>query len=210
MGEGAMSNAVRRLGIFGGSFDPVHVGHLVAAQDACEALDLDEVVFIPAAMAPLRRQHAHLNDRQRLELLRAAITGDPRFVVSTIEIDRGGVSYSIDTARELAALHPESKLFWIIGSDQALQLAKWKDIEKLGELVEFVVLARPGSHFPKSPPAGVRLHTVDSHLINISSTEIRERLAANKPVRHFLPAAVADLIDRHNLYRQTVHAQEKV
>ena len=208
MADGVMKTAARRLGVFGGNFDPVHIGHLVAAQDACEEMELDEVVFMPAALAPLRNVKPFLDDAQRMALLQAAIADDPRFAVSTLEIDRGGVSYSIDTARALAALHPSTDLFWIIGSDQAQQLASWKDIEALGGLVEFIVLARPGSPFPDSTTAFARLHTVNAHLMNISSTEIRERLVANKPVRHFLPATVAGLIDCGNLYRPSVHAQE--
>jgi nicotinate-nucleotide adenylyltransferase len=201
MDGGDMKGTVRRIGVMGGSFDPVHLGHLIAAQDAFEFMELDEVVFMPASIAPLKDRKPVLNDSLRLKLLQAAVDGDPRFSISTFEIDRGGVSYSVDTAREMTAMYPGCRLFWIIGADQARQIADWAQIEDLGKLVEFIVLARPGSTIGGTPPPNVRMHVVEARLVNISSSEIRERLAADKPTDFFLPAAVAGLIEHKKLYR---------
>lgn len=198
---GEMNTTARRIGVMGGSFDPVHLGHLLAAQDAFEFMELDEVVLMPASISPLRDGKPVLSDSLRLELLQSAVDGDPRFSISTFEIDRGGISYSVDTAHELAAVYPDCRLFWIIGADQAGQLADWKDIETLGTLVEFIVLARPGSSIPGKPPPNVRMHVVEARMVNISSSEIRERLAADRPIHFFLPAAVAEMIAHRKLYR---------
>jgi len=197
-----------RLGIFGGSFDPVHLGHLLAAQDALEQADLDEVVFMPTAQAPLKDRAPGIRGDQRLALLQLAIAGDPRFSVSTLELERGGVSYTIDTVRALRTLRPHAELFWIIGADQAGRLAQWRDIATLVELVQFIVLARPGFPLPAVAhrPPGLRLLPIGVHELAISSSEIRARIAAGRPVRYFLPAAVADCIERDQLYRPHPHA----
>lgn len=186
----------------GGSFDPVHLGHLIAAQDACEAMALDRVILMPAACAPLKDGAPRIDDATRLALLRAAVAGDPRFEVSTLELERGGVSYTIDTARALRHAHPVDALFWIIGTDQAARLAQWREIGALAALVEFIVLARPGHAWsPREAPSGARLHLITAHVCEISSTEIRARIAAGRPVRWFLPAPVADRIEAEGLYR---------
>lgn len=195
----------RRIGVLGGSFDPVHLGHLIAAQDAREALSLDKVVFMPTAQAPLKDRAPGVTSADRLGLLRAAVAEEPAFEVSTLELDRGGVSYTIDTARALRHAHPVDSLFWIIGADQAAQLAQWREIGALAGLVEFIVLARPG-YTPPAPdrvPAGVVLHPVTAHVVEISSSEIRRRIAAGLPVRWFLPAAVAHRVESENLYRES-------
>jgi nicotinate-nucleotide adenylyltransferase len=194
--------APRRIGVMGGSFDPVHLGHLIAAQDAREAMQLDRVILMPAARAPLKDSAPRVSDATRLELLRAAVAGDPTLEISTLELERGGVSYTIDTARALRHAHPVDSLFWIIGTDQAALLSQWREIGALGKLVEFIVLTRPGYTAPAhATPAGVRLHPVTAHVVEISSSEIRSRLAAGQSARWFLPAAVADRIESENLYR---------
>lgn len=192
----------RRFGVFGGSFDPVHLGHLLAAQDACEQMQLDRVVFMPAAQAPLRDDAPRASAARRLALLHAAVAGDARFEVSTLEIDRGGVSYTIDTVRALRLAHPEVDWFWIIGADQTARLAQWREIDVLAGLTAFIVLARPGYTIPAAAsPASLRLHPVSAHLFDVSSSEIRGRVAAGKPVRYFLPPSVGDAIERDQLYR---------
>jgi nicotinate-nucleotide adenylyltransferase len=196
------SAAPRRIGVMGGSFDPVHLGHLIAAQDAREAMGLDRVILMPAARAPLKDSAPRVSDAVRLELLRAAVAGDTGLEVSTLEIERGGVSYTIDTARALRHAHPVDSLFWIIGTDQAALLAQWREIGALGKLVEFIVLTRPGYTAPAhATPEGVTLHPVTAHVVEISSSEIRSRLAAGRPVRWFLPGPVADQIESQHLYR---------
>ncbi len=195
--------AVQRIGVMGGSFDPVHLGHLIAAQDAREALRLDRVILMPAAQAPLKAGEPRVSDATRLALLRAAVVDTPGLEVSTLELERGGVSYTVDTARALRHAHPVDSLFWIIGADQAAQLSRWREIGVLAALVEFIALARPGYAFPPASalPAGVRLHPVTAHTVEISSSEVRSRIAAGLPVRCFLPPEVARRIESENLYR---------
>lgn len=180
----------------------MHLGHLLAAQDALEQAPLDRVIFMPTAQAPLKGRAPGLDGNHRLDLLRAAIAGDARFEVSTLELERGGTSYTIDTARTLQAAHPGAELFWIIGADQARLLGQWRDIATLAGLVQFVVLARPGFVVPPvaERPANVRFVTVAVHEFAISSSEIRARLGAGRSVRYFLPAVVADRIEREHLY----------
>jgi len=197
-------NGRRRIGIMGGSFDPVHLGHLIAAQDAAEQMALDQVLFMPADRSPLKRAVEHLPGAKRAALLRAAITSCPHFEVSMLELDRGGTSLTIDTARVLREQFPHDLLFWIIGADQAAQIHDWRDIESLGTLVEFIVLRRPGVRETEmSAPAGLRLHRINSHAFEISSSEVRERIARGQPVRLFLPAAVAAMIESEGLYRSS-------
>ncbi|TVR53480.1 MAG: nicotinate (nicotinamide) nucleotide adenylyltransferase [Puniceicoccaceae bacterium] len=181
-----------RKGIFGGSFDPVHLGHLILARDAAEALELDRIVLMPAAQAPLRDGGPVLTARDRFELLRAVTQDDPLFEVSDLEIRRGGVSYSIETAEALIAAEPETRFFWIIGADQAEQLGQWKTAERLVKLVEFAVLRRPGSAWPpRGLPAGTRLHSLHSRQLDLSSSEIRTRLEQHLPIHHLVPPPVA-------------------
>ena len=131
-----------KLGFLGGSFDPVHLGHLLIAQDALEGLRLDRVDFIPAAVPPLKARELTATPEQRLAMLRLALEDDARFGVLDLELRRGGMSYTVDTARELRWRFPDAILFWVLGTDQVQRLAEWKDIGELAGLVEFVHLAR--------------------------------------------------------------------
>lgn len=192
----------RRIGVMGSSFDPVHLGHLIAAQDAAEQMALEQVLFMPASRTPLKRAEETLSGEQRAALLAAAIEKFPQFVLSRMELDRAGTSYTIDTARALRREFPKERLFWIIGADQAAQIDQWRDIETLATLVEFIVLPRPGVPETKpSGPAALQLHRIKSHAFEISSSEVRERIARGLSVRLFLPDAVADAIEREGLYR---------
>ncbi|MGH8019529.1 MAG: nicotinate-nucleotide adenylyltransferase, partial [Opitutaceae bacterium] len=191
-----------RLGVFGGTFDPVHLGHLITAQDAAEAMELDRVLFMPAFRAPLKDRAPAMDDATRVALLEAAVAADERFAVSRLELDRGGVSYTIDTVQELRRLHPEHEIFWIIGTDQAARLPQWHRLEELARLLEFIVLSRPGCEVRQEAlPDFLRLHFVRAHVFDISSSEIRDRVAKGLPVRVFLPASVADRIEQTGLYR---------
>jgi len=202
MGMSGKENSGRRLGLLGGSFDPIHLGHLMAARDAFESMNLERVVFVPTAQSPLKNTTPGITDEVRLELLDAAIAGDPRFDLSRVEIDRGGISYTIDTVDLFSAADPEARLFWIIGADQAASLKTWHRIDELAARVEFIVLKRPGSSWP--PPGiapGIRLHTLQSHACDVSSSEIRRRVHQGLSVRFFVPEGVATLITRLQLYR---------
>ncbi len=191
-----------KLGVLGGSFDPIHLGHLIIAQDACEQLGLDRVEFVPAAVSPLKGRELTATAAQRLEMVRLAIAGDPRFTVSDRELRRGGTSYTIDTVRGILQEQPAAALHWIIGTDHLQRLAEWKDIGALVQLVEFVHLSRPGVVRTAAPPIpGLRLRQIAGHEVAISSSELRGRASRGLPLRHFLPLKVADFIESQSLYR---------
>ena len=193
-----------KIGFLGGSFDPVHFGHLMAAQDAYEQQKLDRLVLVPAAQAPLKPNDIQSSAEDRLAMLRAAIEWDQRFTISDLELRRGGVSYTIDSARHFRKLYPNDELFWIVGGDQLPNLHRWKDIGELAKIVEFIFLERPG--FPvraKVEIPGLRLNRCDGHLLAISSTELRERVKHNLSLDYFVPHKAIVYIRENNLYRQT-------
>lgn len=192
-----------KLGFLGGSFDPVHHGHLLAAQDALEALGLEKVVFIPSARTPLKAGRPELSAEGRLELLALALEGVPYFEASTMEVDRGGVSYTVETARSLRERYPRSELYWIIGADQARGLRQWHRIEELAGLLAFACVGRPGSEEPGPELAveGLRVCPVESHLCDISSSDIRERLRSGRPIHFLTPSRVVERITEKGWYR---------
>jgi nicotinate-nucleotide adenylyltransferase len=191
-----------KIGFLGGSFDPVHFGHLLAAQDVYEQYRFDRLFLVPAAQAPLKPQEVQSSLEDRLAMLRAAIEWDRRFEVSDVELRRGGVSYTIDSVRHFRSAFPHDELFWIIGGDQLPQLNRWKDIAELAQLVEFIFLERPGHPAKQTPDiAGLRLHRCDGHLIEISSSELRQRVRRGLSLHYFCPQKVITYIESHKLYR---------
>lgn len=191
-----------KIGFLGGSFDPVHFGHLLAAQDAYEQHKLDRLILVPAAQAPLKPNDVQSSSEDRLAMLRAAIEWDHRFEISDIELRRGGVSYTIDSARHFRNLYPNDELYWVIGGDQLPKLHLWKDIDELAQLVEFIFLERPG--YPIKARAdipGLKLHRCDGHLLAISSTELRERTRRELSLDYFVPHKAIVYIKEHSLYR---------
>ena len=191
-----------KIGFLGGSFDPVHFGHLMAAQDAYEQCHLDRLILVPAAQAPLKPNDVQSTSKDRLAMLRESVEWDKRFEISDFELSRGGVSYTIDSARWFRSAHPEDRLFWIIGGDQLPQLHLWKDIAELARLVEFIFLERP-KHPTKPHPEipGLRLHRCDGHLIEISSSELRRRAQQGLSLHYFCPQKVIAYIEAKRLYR---------
>ena len=192
-----------KTGFLGGSFDPIHFGHLLAAQDAFEQAGLDRLFFMPVSMPPLKDRKLATPDADRITMIRLAIEWDPRFDVRDDELQRGGVSYTIDTACALREEFPDDQLFWIIGDDQARQLGSWSRIEELVGLVEFIVLDRPGH--PQAPLPdipGLRLHRVASHRVEVSSTELRERARRGLSLHYFVPLAVNRHITERGLYQE--------
>jgi nicotinate-nucleotide adenylyltransferase len=191
-----------KIGFLGGSFDPVHYGHLLAAQDAFEQHHLDRLILVPAAQAPLKPNDVQSSAADRLTMLRLATEWDKRFEVSDLELSRGGVSYTVDSARHFRRLYPRDELYWIIGGDQLPKLHLWKDIAELAQLVEFIFLERPGFPVKAQPDIpGLRLHRCDGHLLAISSTELRERTRRGLSLDYFVPHKAIVHIKEHSLYR---------
>jgi nicotinate-nucleotide adenylyltransferase len=189
-----------RIGLLGGSFDPPHNGHLLAAGDAMDALRLDCVVFIPAAVQPLKADQKATASEDRLEMTRRLVAGVPGFEVNAIEIERGGLSYTVDTLSSLAVQMQSSELFWLIGADGLRTFAKWRSPEKIVELATVVVMRRAGDAPDVSGLPGPPM-LIETRRFDISSTEIRQRVREGKSIRGFVPDAVADYIASAGLYR---------
>jgi nicotinate-nucleotide adenylyltransferase len=189
-----------RIGLLGGSFDPPHNGHLLIAGDALVALRLDRVLFIPAATQPLKVGQAGATPQQRLAMVDRLLQGEASMALSDIEIQRGGLSYTVDTLTALTAEHRGSELFWLVGADVTRSFAKWRSPERIVELATLVVLQRTDevpdlSGLPGHP------QLLATRRIDISSTEIRRRVREGKSIRGFVPDSVADFIASEGLYR---------
>jgi nicotinate-nucleotide adenylyltransferase len=191
---------VKRLGIFGGSFDPVHLGHLLVACAAREEMGLDQVIFVPAKRSPFKQSVEPASDKLRLRMLRLALAGRWWCEVNDAELRRSGVSYTIDTVRALKHACGDAHLFLLIGQDHLAALPEWREVESLCKLVEFVVVPRPGDASHAEPMAGIRLHRLNGWPIRVSSSQIRGRVRARLPVDHLLPVGVADVIRDNGLY----------
>jgi nicotinate-nucleotide adenylyltransferase len=182
-----------KLGIFGGSFNPVHRGHLLVARAAFEEVGIDRLFFVPAARSPFKSEEKPAPDEFRLRLLRLALTGKPECEVDSREIRRGGTSYTIDTLREFAREFPGAELFYLIGADNVEALGKWREPVELAGLAEFVVVPRPGGAkivFP-SPFRG---RILKGFPFDVSSSGIRARVKAGLPIDDLVPATVAEAI----------------
>ncbi|HET7229103.1 MAG TPA: nicotinate-nucleotide adenylyltransferase [Longimicrobium sp.] len=188
-----------KLGVFGGTFDPPHLGHLVAASDAAQALGLTRVLWVPAAVHPLKRSTVQATPQARLEMARAAVEGDPLFAVDPLELERSGPSYTVDTLRELQARHPGAELYFLTGADNLRDLPRWKDPDEVARLARLVVVSRGGEGVPDGlpyPAVAVPVTRVD-----VSSTEVRRRVKAGETIRYLVPRAVREVIERRGLYR---------
>lgn len=185
---------VARVGVFGGTFDPVHVGHLAIALAALETVPLDRVVFVPARRSPLKTSGPVAGERDRLEMLRRATADEPRFSVSPVELERDGPSYTVET---LEALREEGQLFLILGADAAQDLPRWKDPDRVRSLATLVVARRPGTEDPGAEGAVV----LDTPLMDISARQLRERAARARSLRYLVPDPVCRYIEERALYR---------
>ena len=184
-----------KIALYGGTFDPIHHGHLILAREAMEQLGLDRVVVVPAARSPFKPGVIPASAEVRLEMLRAATVGEECFSVDESEIVRGGTSYTIETVLAARERWPGAELWWFIGEDHVGELARWHRAEELRALVKFAVFAREGSgtgghSFPRIP-----------RRLDISATDIRDRVARGASIRYLVPEAVRVLIETHNLYR---------
>jgi len=197
-----------RLGVFGGTFDPPHVGHLIAAADAVDALSLDRVVFVPASAQPLKQDGIWAGPQERLQMVRLMADDDPRFAVDPIEIDRAGLSFTVDTLVEMARQSPNDKRFLLMGADVVRSFARWRDPLTVMQLSELVIWRRGdvtgdqiASWLP--PDAAGRLppyRVLDARRVDVSSTEIRSRVLAGQSIRGFVAESVREFIERAGLY----------
>lgn len=184
-----------KLGVFGGTFDPIHHGHLAIALAAVESLGLDRVVFVPARRSPLKDDGPVAGEADRLEMLERAVRGEPRFECSRLELERPGPSYTVDT---LEALSGKGRLYLVVGGDAVRDLAKWRSPERIRELATLVVARRPGSPDVPLDPATILL---DAPLMDVSARELRARAARGRSLRYLVPDAVWRYIEDRGLYR---------
>lgn len=200
-----------RLGIFGGSFNPVHYGHLLLAESAREQLALDEVWLIPAAVSPFKVGQEQAPAKARLEMLELALAGSEHLRASSLEIDRGGVSYTVETLAAIAGEHPGARLFLLMGADSLRDLPSWREPARICELATPAVVRRGGAREPdfsglanvvsSDRLAEIRAAQVQMPLIELSSTELRARAAAGQSLRYRTPRAVEKYIETHRLYQ---------
>lgn len=194
----------RRVGIMGGTFDPVHHGHLIAAAEARQQLGLDEVMFVPTGR-PWQKPEGVSDAEDRYLMTVIATASNPAFTVSRIEIDTPGPTYTVDTLRRLRAQDERARLFFIAGADAAAHLTTWKDPAMLLELAELVVVSRPGTDLSELhaaiPDAAERVHVLRIPELAISSTDLRSRVAGGIPVDYLAPPGVASYIAKRGLYR---------
>ena len=191
----------RAIGIMGGTFDPIHHGHLVAASEVMDVFGLDQVVFVPAAMQPFKADRRVTSAEHRYLMTVIATASNPRFAVSRVDIDRGGTTYTIDTLADLSREYPDSDFYFITGADALAQIAQWKDADKLFEQAHFIGVTRPGHNLsdPGLPHESVSLLEVPA--MAISSTDCRTRVEEGKPVWYLVPDGVVQYINKYGLYR---------
>jgi nicotinate-nucleotide adenylyltransferase len=190
-----------RLGVLGGTFDPPHIGHLLAASDAFEAMALDRIAFVPAAVPPFKSRTVQATADQRLRMLELTIEGDGRFEVSRLELDRAGLSFTVDTLAAFASATPDLSLFLLIGEDLATQIASWRQADRIAELARIVVLVRGDVSEESALEATLPMTRVPTRRVDVSSTEIRDRVRSGRPIHGFVTDAVASYIDAAGLYR---------
>jgi len=190
--------AAGRVGVFGGTFDPVHIGHLIVAGEAAEALALDRVLWIPSADPPHKRGAVMTPARVRADMVRAAVADDPRFEVDELELEREGPSYTVDTLRALGERWPDAELVLLIGADCLRDMHEWRDPEGIARLARPVVLTRPGVDAPGEPV--IRAETLEVSRIEISATALRARVREGRSLRYYVPDPVRRIIAREGLY----------
>ena len=192
-----------RIGVFGGTFDPVHLGHLIAAEQAREQARLDQIAFVPAARPPHKMERSLTPFAHRVEMLSLAIAGHPAFRVEELERDRPGPCYTVDTLEELHRSSPDAELALVLGADCLPDLTTWREPERIGRLAEIVLVPRPGVTVAQEKTAtSIRIGTtVEMPLVDISSHDIRQRVSARRSIRYLVPRAVECYIESHSLYR---------
>jgi nicotinate-nucleotide adenylyltransferase len=190
-----------RLGVMGGTFDPIHHGHLVAASEVAAQFDLDEVVFVPTGRPTFKLDQEVTLAEHRYLMAVVATASNPSFTVSRVDIDRAGVTFTVDTLRDLKAGRPEADFYFITGADAIEQILTWKDAEELFSMAQFVAVTRPGHALSVDGLPGDRVHVLEIPALAISSTDVRARAQAGKPVWYLVPDGVVQYIAKHRLYR---------
>jgi nicotinate-nucleotide adenylyltransferase len=191
-----------RFGILGGSFDPPHIGHLLAANDASANLNLDQVVFVPAGTQPLKAGQAAASGAQRLAMVRAMVDGDPRFLVSSLEVDRPGLSFTVDTLRHFAKEYPAAERFLLLGADVLSTFSQWREPDEVVRLAQPVILVRNGAPTDATDVGALAASLrIPTRRVDVSSTEVRERVRQGRSIRGFVTDGVAAIIARDGLYR---------
>jgi nicotinate-nucleotide adenylyltransferase len=191
-----MSSPAARLGLYGGTFDPIHHGHLILARDAMELLNLDRVIFIPAAISPHKLASTPAPAQLRRDMVAAAIADDPAFAVDDLELHRSGPSFTIDTVEEMESRHAGAELFYFIGYDNIAELHTWRRIDELRQKVQLIV-------FDRHENAVAHPHPSLRRRIDISATEIRQRVAQRQSIRYLVPEPVRAIIQQHHLYQES-------
>ncbi|MBA4147873.1 MAG: nicotinate (nicotinamide) nucleotide adenylyltransferase [Verrucomicrobia bacterium] len=189
----------QRIGLFGGSFDPVHLGHLLVAQAAFEEINLSRIFFIPTAQSPFKPESSPVEPKDRLRMLHSALAGQTWCEVDRQEIDRGGISYTIETARSYRNSFPDAELFYLIGADHVAQLPKWREANALAELLQFIVVPRPGEPGVELP-SPFRGNFLRGFPLAVSSSTIRARVNARLSIDHLVKREVAEIIRNNGLY----------
>ncbi|MCH4209230.1 nicotinate-nucleotide adenylyltransferase [Bifidobacterium sp.] len=192
-----------RIGIMGGTFDPIHNGHLVAASEVAWVYDLDEVIFVPTGRPVFKIDKHVTNAEDRYLMTVIATAANPRFTVSRVDIDRPGITYTIDTLRDIQHEHPDAELFFITGADAVAEILQWKDANNMWDLARFVAVTRPGYSNPKAilvPSAG-KVDALEIPALAISSTDVRRRARRGEPVWYLVPDGVVQYIGKHGLYQ---------
>ena len=187
-----------RIGVMGGTFDPIHHGHLVAASEVAQSFELDEVVFVPTGKPWHKSQVSDSEHRYLMTVI--ATASNPRFTVSRVDIDRSGPTYTIDTLRDLSKQYPDAELFFISGADAIAQIFSWKDVDKIWDLAHFIAVSRPGHELSLSGLSGDNVSLLEVPAMAISSTDCRERVSRGYPVWYLVPDGVVQYIAKHSLY----------
>lgn len=189
-----------RLGLYGGTFDPPHLGHLVAASEACDLLRLDRLLWVPAAVHPLKCGRVRTPAPLRLEMARAAVADDPRFRADDLELRREGPSYTVDTLRQVRDRHPGAEIFFLTGADNLADLPRWREPDEIARIATLAVVTREGERLPDDPPYPA-VH-VPVTRVDVSSTLVRRFAAEGRSLRYLVPDAVRAVIERERLYRE--------
>ena len=202
------TTAAGRIGILGGTFDPPHVGHLWLATLVADALDLDRILFMPAAQPPHKPRERLTRATDRLLMTRLAITGEPRFGLTMIEMERPGPSYTVDSVEQLQATYHDAQLFLLMAADSLEEIESWREPDRLLSMIEWAVGPRPGTQMPRAEglaerfgSAAGRIHLLDGPSLDVSSSQIRERVASGHAIRYLVPRTVEELIASRRLYR---------